>query len=167
MLVKLTVTSVLFHPARLGAGKPAGVGELGGVVSIFTVTVTEFDTPAPLVAEQVSVVPAVSVVSVVVPQPLEEAMPDSGSLTSQLTVTFVLFQPAALGGGVTVGTMTGGVGSVLSRVTKASVRPLKVVSNAPVVVGKGLAEVVSPVTQTLPGGSRAIPKPRSTLLPPR
>lgn len=39
---------------------------VGRVLSIFTMTETEFDRPAPLVALQVRVVPEVSVVSVVV-----------------------------------------------------------------------------------------------------
>ena len=84
---------------------------VGAVRSIFTVTETEFDKPAPLVAVQVSVVPAcgVSVFRVVVVQPVDEAIPDSGSETDQLTVTGPLFQPRPLALGVTVGIITGGV----------------------------------------------------------
>ncbi len=63
-------------------------------------------------AVQVTVVPEVSEVRRVVPQPEEEATPDSGSETDQLTVTLTLFQPFALGGGVTVGVITGGAVSV-------------------------------------------------------
>ena len=46
--------------------------------------------------------------STVVPHPDDEAMPDSGSLTLQLTVTLVLCQPLALAAGVTVGMISGG-----------------------------------------------------------
>jgi hypothetical protein len=88
-----------------------GKVSVGAVRSIFTVTETEFDKPAPLVALQVSVVPAagVSVLRVVVVQPVDEAIPDSGSETDQVTVTDPLFQPLALALGVTVGVITGGV----------------------------------------------------------
>ena len=84
---------------------------VGAVRSIFTVTETEFDKPAPLVAVQVSVVPfcGVSVVKVVVVQPVDEAIPDSGFETDQLTVTGPLFQPLPLALGVIVGVITGGV----------------------------------------------------------
>jgi hypothetical protein len=87
------------------------------VRSIFTVTETAFVKPAPLIAEQVSVVPPddVSLLRVVVVQPVEEAIPDSGSETDQLTVTDPLFQPLPLALGVTVGVITGGVVSALSK----------------------------------------------------
>jgi hypothetical protein len=84
---------------------------VGAVRSIFTVTEAEFDKPAPLVALQVSVVPAagVSVFRVVVVQPFDEAIPDSGSETDHVTVTDPLFQPLPLALGVTVDVITGGV----------------------------------------------------------
>jgi hypothetical protein len=88
-----------------------GKFNVGAVRSIFTVTEAEFVKPAPLVALQVSVVPAdeVSVLRVVVVQPFDEAMPDSGSETDQVTVTDPLFQPLLLALGVTVAVITGGV----------------------------------------------------------
>jgi hypothetical protein len=94
------------------------------VRSIFTVTEAEFDKPAPLIAEQVSVVPAgsVSLLRVVVVQPVEEAIPDSGSETDQLTVTDPLFQPLPLALGVTVDVITGGVVSAVSKL--AVIAPL-------------------------------------------
>jgi hypothetical protein len=72
----------------------------------------------------VSVVPAgsVSLLRVVVVQPVEEAIPDSGSETDQLTVTDPLFQPLLLGLGVTVGVITGGVVSAVSKL--AVIAPL-------------------------------------------
>jgi hypothetical protein len=80
-------------------------------MSIFTVIEAEFDKPAILVAVQVSVVPAcgVSVLRLVVVQPMDEAIPDSGSETDQLTVTGPLFQPLPLALGATVAVITGGV----------------------------------------------------------
>src|SRR4051812_2540043 len=69
-----------------GAGSPETTG---GVLSILTVTGTDIDNPARFVAEQVRVVPGVSVVSMVSVQPDEDAMPDSGSITPQLTVTLL------------------------------------------------------------------------------
>jgi hypothetical protein len=84
---------------------------VGAVRSIFTVTEAEFDKPAPLVTVQVSVVPSsgVSLLRVVVAHPLDEAIPDSGSETDQVTVTGPLFQPLLLALGVTADVATGGV----------------------------------------------------------
>jgi len=65
-----------------------------------------------LVAEQVTVVPAVSAVSVVGLQPVEEAIPDSGSTTVQVTVTALLYQPLLPAVPVMVWVMTGGVLSI-------------------------------------------------------
>src|SRR5262249_22306805 len=64
--------------------------------------------PALLVAEQVRVAPLMSVLVVVVPHPEEVEMPVSGSLTLQLTVTSLVYQPLEPLGlaGVTVGVMT-------------------------------------------------------------
>ena len=50
-----------------------GIPEItGGVLSILMLTDAEFDRPAPFLAEQVSLVPAVSAVSVVGAQSLDE-----------------------------------------------------------------------------------------------
>jgi len=54
--------------------------------------------------------------------------------------------------------MDGTNGIKSSFVTKASKQPLKVVSNAPRVVGK-LLEHVSPVTNAFPDVSTLIPRP--------
>src|SRR5206468_5584764 len=56
----------------------------GAAVSSLTVTLEDDVRPAPSVAVQVSVVPAVSEESVVAPQPEEYAIPDSGSDTLQV-----------------------------------------------------------------------------------
>jgi hypothetical protein len=82
-------------------------------MSIFTVTEAELVKPAPSVAVQVIVVPAVSVPKVTVPHPEDDAIPDSGSETLQVTVKGPLFQPLPFGFGVVVGRMTGGVVSTV------------------------------------------------------
>src|SRR6266481_2006823 len=81
-----TCTSLWFggQSVQPAAGKPEITG---GVLSILIVTGTELVRSAPFVTLQVNAVLAVSAVSVVGVQPVEEAMPDSGSLTPQFTVT--------------------------------------------------------------------------------
>ncbi len=111
--VKLTVTGPLFQPLTLGTGLADPV-TLGRVLSILTVTETELDVPAPLVAVQVIVVPGVSLVRVVVPHPEEDSIPDSGSETLQVTVTLPLFQPLELGLGLMLGVMAGAVVSTVN-----------------------------------------------------
>jgi hypothetical protein len=63
------------------------------------------------------VVPAceVSALKVVVVQPADEAIPDSGSETDQVTVTDPLFQPLLLAPGVTVDVITGAVESLRTK----------------------------------------------------
>ena len=84
--LQLTVTGPvyqLFEPMG-----PVMVGVMtGAVLLILMVTGAEAVRPAPLVAEQVNVVPGVFAVRFTVPQPADVAMPDSGSVTLQLTVT--------------------------------------------------------------------------------
>jgi hypothetical protein len=94
-----------------------GKVSVGAVRSSFTVTEAELDRPALLVAVQVNVVPAcgVSALSVAVAQPLDEAIPDSGSETDQVTVTGPLFQPLLLALGVTVDMITGAVESLRTK----------------------------------------------------
>ncbi|HEY6391023.1 MAG TPA: hypothetical protein VIX89_07085 [Bryobacteraceae bacterium] len=98
--VQLTVTLVLFQPAPVGDGETVGV-TMGAVKSILTTTEAELVKPALFVAEQVSVTPLVSAVRVVAPQPVLLLIPDSGSVTLQLTVTgTVVFQLKAFGAGL-------------------------------------------------------------------
>lgn len=106
--VKLTVTLVLFHPAALGAGVRETTMD-GGVASRLIVTVLKRDSPAPFVAEQVNVRPAVSVVMDVELHPVEDAMPDSGSVALQVTVTLETYQPLRPRVPVIVGVITAGV----------------------------------------------------------
>ena len=121
-----------------------GNASVGAVRSIFTVTEAEFNKPALLVAVQVSVVPScgVSALKVAVAQPVDDAIPDSGSETDQLTVTGPLLQPLPLAPGVTVGVITGGVMSWR--------RKLAVIVPAPrivaVVVAEALAKIIDAVS---------------------
>ena len=113
VMVNGAVTLVLFQPARLGAGDGAPNATTGAVLSSLTVTDLVVTRPTPLVAVHVSVAPVtgVSVVITGVAHPGDVAMPDSGSLTDQVTVTSELFQPARLGAGEVVTLTTGGVRS--------------------------------------------------------
>jgi hypothetical protein len=81
----------------------------GGVLSSLTVTEVDVDRPTPFVAEHVNVIPAVSAVSVVDVQPDEEAIPDSGSVTFQLTLTLLLYQPLLPNVPAICGLIIGGV----------------------------------------------------------
>ena len=69
----MTVTVALFKPSALGAGVTLAV-VAGGVRSILTVTETELDPPAELVAVQVSTVAGVSAASVTGSHPTVLAM---------------------------------------------------------------------------------------------
>src|SRR2546427_11919722 len=69
----LAVTSAICTSLEFGGQRVQDCGGipdmLGGVVSILTVAGAELDSPAALVALQVSVTPCVSAVRTVVPQP--------------------------------------------------------------------------------------------------
>ena|SRR6266566_3030346 len=94
-----------------------GIPEItGGVLSILMLTDAEFDRPAPFLAEQVSLVPAVSAVSVVGAQPLDETMLDSGSATDQAMETLLRYQPFGPRVPEIFGVIVGGVGSEDSRI---------------------------------------------------
>lgn len=97
--LNVTVTFPLFHPEEFGDGD-ADPDRTGRVSSILTITVTELVSPAPSVPVHVKVVPLVWDDRVVIEQPEEESIPDSGSLTTQLTVTVELFHPLELEPGV-------------------------------------------------------------------
>ena len=86
----------------------------GPVLSILTVVETELDRPAPFVAEHVKVTPAEFAESVVVLQPVEDATPDSASVTLQATVTSLVYQPPLPDVPTICGIITGGVMSVPS-----------------------------------------------------
>src|SRR5258708_7282387 len=114
----------------------------GGVLSSLIVTETELVNPAPLVAEHVTTVPAVSVEMVVAAHPVLLATPDMGSDTAHVTVGLVLFQPAVLGAGVTVGTITGGDGSSFTVTETVAVNPAILVAEQVKVVPAVSADTV-------------------------
>jgi hypothetical protein len=89
----------------------------GGVLSIFSVAATELNRPTPFVAEQVKVVAAVSVVMVLVAHPDEDLIPDSGSLTVQLTITSLRYHPLLPRVPAIFGRISGGVVSIADEVT--------------------------------------------------
>jgi hypothetical protein len=65
--------------------------------------------PPLLVAEQVKVVPVVSVVTLLDPQPVWALIADSGSLTVQLMEMLLVYQPLVPSVPVTLAAITGGV----------------------------------------------------------
>jgi hypothetical protein len=71
------------------------------------------EVPPALVAWHVRVVPVVSALMVVELQPLVDETVDSGSLTVQLTVTSLMYQPFVPNVPLVLGVMTGGVESQL------------------------------------------------------
>src|SRR5262249_48662516 len=101
----------------------AGIPEMiGGVLSILIVTGTELDNPTPFVAEHVSVTPAVSAVSVEGLQPDEDAIPDSGAATVQLTFTMLVYHPLLRKVPEIIRTITGGLVSVAWSTTDSAAR---------------------------------------------
>lgn len=105
----MTSTALLLNPALLGAA--LGVATRAwGVASRWMVT--DFvAVPPELVAEQVSVVPAVSALMLVLPQPVVEEIVESGSVTLQDTLTSLVYQPLLPAVPDTLGVITGGVES--------------------------------------------------------
>ena len=88
-----------------------GVAVVAGAVLSTRIGLETVVVPPSLSAEQVSVVPVVLPVNVNALQPVVERMIDSGSVTDQLTVTFVVYQPLRPSVPVITGVTTGGVGS--------------------------------------------------------
>ena len=92
---------------------PPVIAVSGAVRSIFTVTERWLVRPAPLVAEQVTVVARVSDVKVFVSQSLDEATSETGSDTAHWTDTSLVYQPFAPSLPVTEGVMSGALESYL------------------------------------------------------
>ena len=88
-----------------------GIDRTGAVLSILIVTEAEFVRLTLLVAVQVSVMPAVSRVRFDALQPVEEEIPVSGSSTSQLTLTSLMYQPPEPRVPLIFGVITGAVPS--------------------------------------------------------
>jgi hypothetical protein len=99
----------LYHPFASAArdGVAEVLGDVLSTLKVFEIVVV----PPSLDAEHVRSVPAVSVVNVVALQPVVERMTDSGSVTVQLTVTLVVYQPLLPSVPNICGVMTGGVSS--------------------------------------------------------
>lgn len=97
------VTAWLNQPFESGARAGVAWLTVGAVLSSFTVTVYSPDSPL-LVAQQVMLVPGVSVVSVRVSQLLEAVSPE----TCQCTVTLLVYQPLLPSVPVSSGEMDGG-----------------------------------------------------------
>src|SRR5262249_46300651 len=95
-------------------GRRAGEGGArgGGVLSRLTVTLTAPVFPATSVALPLTAWLAPSVTTVT--GPLAVATPESASVAWKPTVTSELFQPLALGAGVTTAVTAGAVLSILS-----------------------------------------------------
>ena len=99
----------MYHP--FSSAPRDGVAPAAGAV-LSTLNVFEtLVTPPSLSAVQMSGVPIVSVVSVRASQPEVERMIDSWSVTDQLTVTLLVYQPTAPRVPLITGVTSGGVGS--------------------------------------------------------
>src|SRR5690348_12687754 len=105
---KVKVTAWLYQPL-LSAERSGVPTTLVGAVASRLMTTLLLCMPPLLLALQVSVVPLVSVLIVVGPQPVWLLMAESGSTTLQLTVTSEVYQPSLPRVPVRLGVMTGGV----------------------------------------------------------
>jgi hypothetical protein len=85
----------------------------GAALSILMVMGRDLEIPTPLVAEQIRVSPAVSAVRLVDAHPVEDVIPDSGSVTFQLTVTALRYQPLLPSVPVICGVIVGAVISAI------------------------------------------------------
>jgi hypothetical protein len=117
---KVTVTFDVYMPDPFAGGEVVSV-MVGGVLSMLSVTPSAAVFPALSVAVPETTWFAPSVVTVCGGGPV--ATPDSASAQTNVTVTFVLFHPAALGGGTMDAAMVGGVVSV-SKVCEITVLEL-------------------------------------------
>src|SRR3989442_21364 len=109
--VKLTRTSVLFHPAAFGGGLPAAL-TAGGLLSMLSVMDVLAWFPATSTAVPLTTCPAPSVLTVTGSE--QRAIPLPPSVQVKLTRTSVLFQPAAFGCGLTTALTPGRLLSMLS-----------------------------------------------------
>src|ERR1051325_8708136 len=106
----VTATCAGSETGELSAG--AAIVTCGVCVSMLKVTVMGLTLPALSVAWRVTLCAAPSAATET--SPGQVRMPLSASLQVKLTVTAVLFQPAAFGAGLTVAVMVGGVRSTMS-----------------------------------------------------
>jgi hypothetical protein len=108
-----TLTGCVNQPLFVGCptGPPLTAG---GVVSILSETLFVAVSPASLVAEHVTVVPAVSAASVIASQPDDEVIGLSASATVHDTETALVYQPLAPEVPAIDGVIVGGVVSAPS-----------------------------------------------------
>src|SRR6266581_8929254 len=108
--VKLTVTSVLFQPLAFASGERVAV-MMGPDLSMWTVTLVDawFPARSTAVPETVCVPSAITVTG-----SGQVATCERLSAHENVTVTSLLFQPLALGGGTAVAAIVGGVLSMLT-----------------------------------------------------
>jgi hypothetical protein len=102
---------------------PAVIVVSGACRSILTTSDAVADRPAPFTAEQVTVVPAVSVVTAVGSQPLVDAMSDCGSAADHDTVTALVYQPFVPLVPARLGVTTGALESYLNVAAVLVVNP--------------------------------------------
>src|SRR5215472_12267622 len=114
------MTFVLFQPAAFGAGAALALMS-GGVSSILTVATAMFDLPAWSVTFPVTVCALPSVVKVAGAEQL--TISDTLGEQTKLTVTLLLFQPAAFGAGTRLALILGAVFSILSNTDVVAVFP--------------------------------------------
>src|SRR5690349_20845798 len=105
------LTAPVYQPLAPGAGVGVPSVTVGGFESRFTVTLALAVPPEEL-AVQVIVVPAVSSVTTVVPQPPCDRIGDCGSVTAKLTCTLVTYQSSTNEVPITDEVMTGGERSI-------------------------------------------------------
>ena len=101
---KASAASLRIQPAAFGSGELTAL-MLGGVLSMFTLSAAWAVLPARSTAVPPVAWPAPSSVSVTGPEQL--AIPDPPSLHANVTLTSVLFQPAALGAGAGTAAIVG------------------------------------------------------------
>src|SRR5436190_2584473 len=125
--VKVTVAFPLFHPAPFAAGLTA-TSTPGGVLSMLSVTEAVDWLPATSTDVPLTTCPAPSAVTVTGPGQLAILLVASPHV--KLTLTSVLFQPAAFAGGLTTALTAGRVLST-SSVTDAPAWPRAMRTSAP------------------------------------
>ena len=109
--VKLTVTGLVSHPLEFGAGEMFGI-TVGGVLSSLITTLAVAVAPAASVTVPATGMLAPSVEMICGKGQMVIGAPPG--LQVKLTVTFVLFQPAAFGGGATTAMICGRVSEMFT-----------------------------------------------------
>src|SRR5918992_1103589 len=145
------------QPLPFGAVVGAPV-RTGAVLSmLIPPTPSSFSLSALSTAVPGTVWSAPSSVTVTVPPPVQDLMPDSASEQVKPTLTSSLFQPCSFGAGARVGWMDGLVSSSMTRTS-----PVPTLPSTSVAVAVLVTEAVSAVTESDAGvGPDATPAPAS------